>query len=114
MKQALIKEDIIALLESVDENGFSRGSIGQCVHSIIDVAERQVELLSSIAFDSAIADETRFSALQLFVSKMQESSKEDTLKLIDRYLEQFPGSEFKEEIGYMDSAIKETGWVSFY
>jgi len=114
MKQALGKEDVIALLESVDENGFSRGSIGQCVHSIIDVAERQVELLSSITFDQTIADETRFSALQLLACKMQQTSKDETLKLIRSYLEKFPNSEFGEQIKFMDSEITETGWIGFY
>jgi len=68
----------------------------------------------SVAFDPAIAYETRFSALQLLVCKMQQTSKDETLKLIRLHLEKFPESEFREQIEFMESAIKEAGWIGFY
>src|SRR5439155_18808955 len=86
MKRSLGREDVISLLESIDENGFSRGSIGQCVHPIIDVSEQRVALLTSVAFDGGISEETRFWAMLLLICEAQRISKEEALALIRRYL----------------------------
>jgi hypothetical protein len=115
MKQALEKEEFVTLLESVDEeNGFSRGSIGQCVHSIIDVAERKIELLSSVAFDPNIPEQIRFWAVQLLIFETQRISKEDAIAIIRRYLSAFPKTEFRGHFEAAISDIQEYGWIGFY
>jgi len=115
MKQALGKEEVIALLESIDvENGFSRGSIGQCVHSIIDVATRRTELLSSIALDPNIDEQIRFWAVHLLIFETQRISKEDAVATIRRYLSAFPQGEFRDALETAASDIQEHGWIGYY
>lgn len=115
MKKVLGKEEIVALLESIDlENGISRGSIGQCVHSIIDVAERRTELLSSVAFDQNLPEQIRYWAILLLIFETQRISKENAIEMIQRYLTAFPQSEFRTSLEAAAADIQEYGWIGLY
>ena len=44
-------DDVVLLLSEVDENGIGRGTIGQCIHVIIDIVRDRDLMLEQIAFD---------------------------------------------------------------
>ena len=114
MKEQFDRNDVISLLEAVDENGFERGSIGQCVHAIVDVVKGRDENLVSIAFDESIAEETRFSAILLLIYEKQFSSTSVCIRYIEDYLRKFPASIHKPELRELSHMIQQYGCVSFY
>jgi hypothetical protein len=113
MEHSLCKEDFITLLGCVHECGFSRGTIGQCVHVIIDVSKRRNELLKSIAFDSSIPDDTRHAALVLLVFHTGQS-KEAALEFVDEFIKTCPGANSAGDIDLMRQGVTENSWGDFH
>jgi hypothetical protein len=109
------RKEVESLLNLVDEEmGFSRGSIGQCVHALIDVIPGHYTILKSIAFDNTLDEKMRFNALILLVCCIQNHSPDQSIQLISSYLENFPGSSFADMLMEIRNTIKEFGYVSFY
>lgn len=114
MEEQFDRNDVISLLEAVDEYGFERGSIGQCIHAIVDVVKERDGILESIAFDVSIAEETRFSALLLLIYEKQFGSTSACISFIEDYLRKFPESVHKPELSELSHMIRQYGGVSFY
>ncbi len=59
------RDDVIKLLSFVDEDGFERGTVGQCVAAIISIVENNKAILDDIAKDKTLRRELRKSAITL-------------------------------------------------
>jgi len=103
--QLYSQEILVPLLRLVDENSFERGSVGQNVYAIIDIAVSNSSIkLSKIIKDETIESKTRTSALLIYCFIEQENA-ETLLKKID---DQDP--ELKEFATYLLDVLKREGF----
>jgi hypothetical protein len=103
-----------ALLNSVDERGFERGTIGQSAHAIIDIVADRDAILKEIAFDPRVPGEARISAFFLWAWYRQFESKGDVLRSIQRYLRRFPSTYAASVLHDLARTIREFGHFSMY
>lgn len=114
LKRRFARSDVEALLESVDDNGFERGTIGQAAHAIIhDVADRD-SILKAIAFDPVVADEIRVSALFLWASYRQSNHRREVLRAIPRYIKVFPETQSRSVLEELAQIIRQFGYFGMY
>lgn len=114
MRLAFGREEIVRLLGIVDEDGFSRGSIGQAVHSLVHQARNAVQLLQSIAFDSDLDEDIRCAAVFLYTFYTQDCSPEDCICVLEEFRAQLRNGVRQKVIGELIATLKEQGSVSFY
>ncbi len=108
------REEMLGLLEVVDEWGYERGTIGQCVHAIIDLVEDRTRILGSIAFDIDVEEEARAAALWLLIYYTQGDSPSEAISFIKQYIQKFPHDEHNTVLREMARIIEEHGSVAFY
>ncbi|MHB9131552.1 MAG: DUF4365 domain-containing protein [Armatimonadota bacterium] len=108
------RNDVLLLLESIDDYGIARGTVGQCVDAIIGIVNKHNEILESIVFDQKVIEEIRFAALLLLLSYIRPKTKIGYQQLIHRYLETYPDSDNKEILQMIIDNIKQEGGFSLY
>jgi len=114
ISQAIGREEVLALLECVDENGFNRGSLGQCAWSLVMAADRHIELLRSVVGDVSIPEPMRYSALWILIVEEQTKSSEAALALIAEYAGLFADSLHRGMLDEMAGSIREHRGVSLW
>lgn len=105
------RHEVIVLLRAVDEEGFQRGQIGECIHSLIDLVEHRDHILGFIVFDASVDEEIRNRALLLLI---YYESPEGALELINAYWRRFPGADRNGWLVEMKRMIEEHGDVWSY
>jgi hypothetical protein len=71
-RKFLSRDDVLTLLTAIDdETGFNRGSMGQCVQSIVLIMPQCINVLESIAGDILVPETQRFWAALLLVADLQ-------------------------------------------
>lgn len=66
---------MLPLIYQIDENGFSRGSVGQSVYAIVDLTvENNTRKLAEIIQDNNVEHEARTNALTLYCLIEQENA----------------------------------------
>ena len=108
------RQEVVILLESLDENGFSRGTIGQCAHAIIDILDERERILEGIAFDHEADAEVEFQALLLLCYYKQMESRESALAVIERYLDQLPAGTHSSLAVELLWTVRNFGGFSMY
>ena len=96
------------LLYFVDENGFYRGSLGQCVEAIISITPQKISFLKTISEDNSNDIKIRKSALMLYswyaqkdsISTLKDQAKND--------------SEISEFAQYLKSAFDDNGYIDIF
>lgn len=108
--------ELIKLIEVFKENSFSRGTLSQAAHSIIDWIENKNELLFNISFNSNFDSDIKFSSLMLllFYKNWEENSYSDSLKLLKEYKKTYPNSDDIEIIDSMIETILIDKYLDFY
>lgn len=115
IKERFGRKEVELLLELVDEeNGFSRGSIGEWIHAIIDIIPNRPNILKSIVFDNCTDEKIRYGSLILLIYYIQKDSPDKCIHLISNYLRKFPNSMYADALEETINIIKEYGCVSFY
>jgi hypothetical protein len=114
MRERLDRRDAITLLAAVDERGIDRGTIGQCVHAIINEMSNPGSIMESIIFDITLPEEQRHIALYLAIDYAQRVSRGRVLDLIRRVRRAFPESMWDAELLEVRRIIREHGGVSLY
>lgn len=107
LRELLGRDDVVAMLEAVDSYGFERGSLGWNVDVVIHQSVRREELLESVAFDAGLDDRTRVFALHLLAYYVQRHSRDACLVLLERYLAQFPETEWAEALETQQAILGE-------
>ena len=85
----LSRESILTLLSVVEEGGFERGTIGQCVASIVAVAPDRRDFLASIALDAEVQEPTRYWALLLLILYEQRRDREYCARIAEKAAQSF-------------------------
>lgn len=108
------KAIIIKLLGFVDDNGFSRGTIGQNVHALISANYKNENILHSIIIDKDVIESRRINALILY-SYILQTKAEGLLESIckDQTLIKNK-SELVLVAGKLLSNFEQYGFIGFY
>lgn len=107
--------EIVKLLSLVDESGFSRGSIGYEISTIISLIPDSEDLLEMIALNDSFTEQMRIDALFLFVYSEQFRSTQNCINLIDAYFEKYPhtGVDDKYLFSDMKTTLGEIGFLGY-
>jgi hypothetical protein len=114
MKERFDREDALTMLSAIDESGVDRGTIGQCVHALVDTMDHTLEVMESIAVDKGQEERIRHSAILFAVSAAQSQSAKIALAALDRIRPSIEDSELDAVIQWLDEGLREYGVVSLY
>ncbi len=113
MKERFDRKDALTLLSVIDESGIDRGTIGQCVHALVDTMSNTADIMESIAIDDSQDIRTRHSAILFAVSAAQSQGKENAIKLLKRIHPSIK-SDFSDVADWLEGSLREYGYVSLY
>jgi hypothetical protein len=114
MKERFDRRDALTLLSVIDDAGISRGTIGQCVHALIDTMESPPEVMESIAVDVSQEDNIRHSAILFAVIAAQSHSVETALTVIERVRQFLDDNELISVVDWLEQDLRQYGYVSLY
>lgn len=106
-------EELYKLLSHIDENGVSRGSIGQDIYPILDLIPEKYELLKKIILDEKVTDDIRSWAGVVAINDFQHYDLERAINFCDSMIDNFPNSENKEWFQNIKQGLEELGFVDF-
>ncbi len=113
LRRLTTRDDVLAIIGAIDENGIDRGQIGQCVHSIVDVVDDNVSKLTSIAGDVSVDDDSRYWAFILIIFVMQSVDLPKTIELTEQLRHNMP-SEHSVEVAMLCETLRIHGYISCY
>lgn len=114
MRECFDQRDALTLLSAIDGAGITRGTIGQCVHALVDTMADPAGVMESIATDSNQEERTRHSAILLATSAAQSQSGTAALAALARIRPLTNDSELCDVIDWLKDDIQKYGYVSFY
>ena len=114
MKERFDRRDALTMLSVIDDAGIDRGTIGQCVHTLIDTMVDTASVMESIATDASQDDRTRHSAILFAVSATQSISAQTSLAVLDRIRPSVKDDELNDVIDWLEGDIRQYGYVSLY
>ncbi|HEJ2898618.1 TPA: DUF4365 domain-containing protein [Pseudomonas aeruginosa] len=114
MRERLDRRDAITMLSAIDDSGVDRGTIGQCVHVLIDTMADTQGIMESIATDISQDERIRHSALLFAVSAAQVQSSASALALLDRLRHSIDDEELNSVVEWLEGDLRQFGYVSFY
>jgi hypothetical protein len=114
MKDAIGRDEMLVLLESIDDDGFQRGSVGQCVWCVVSVVRRRFELLRSILEDKNVPVDVRYSALWLLVAEIQDRSKDEAVGILQEFAPSFSDEMNQEMIQGMIASLRQGVGLSLW
>lgn len=108
VRQLFGLEDIQVLLESIDDNGIERGTIGQSVHAILMTIPGAAATLRAIALDTRSPREIRYHALIFALDAEQHiHGYKGCMNLINLYLKSEDEPPDKSLAEYLNKHIEE-------
>ncbi|WP_296217659.1 DUF4365 domain-containing protein [Pseudomonas sp. UBA2684] len=114
MRERFDRRDALTMLSAIDDAGVDRGTIGQCVHVLIDTMEDTQGVMESIAIDTSQDERIRHSALLFAVSAAQALSAASALALLDRVRHSIDDEELNSVVEWLEGDLRQFGYVSFY
>ena len=102
------------MLSAIDDAGIERGTIGQCVHALVETMSDTPGIMESIAVDQSHDERTRHSAILFAASAAQLRSAEYALDLLDRIATTVQDEELAEVVSWLAQELRQFGHVSFY
>lgn len=114
MRERFDRRDALTLLSVIDDAGIGRGTIGQCVHALVDTLADTSGVMESIAIDTSQDDRIRHSAIIFAVSAAQSHSVPTALAVLDRIRPSINEDELSAVLDWLEEDLQEYGYVAFY
>lgn len=114
MSERFDRRDALTLLSVVDDAGIDRGTIGQCVHALVDAMADTLGVMESIAIDADQVDRIRHSAILFAASSAQDRSASEAIALLGRIRPSVNDPELIAVIDWLEGDFRQHGYVSFY
>lgn len=105
--------EIFKLISHIDENGVSRGSIGQSIYPILNLVSGKYEFLKKIILDKTTKDEVRSWAGVIVINDFQYQDIEKAIYFCDSMIDNFPNSIYVEWFQSIKQTLLESGYVDF-
>jgi len=114
MRERFDREDALAMLSAIDDAGIGRGTMGQCVHTLVDTMANPAAVMESIAVDVSQTERVRHSAILFTASAAQSISVEVALAALGRIAPNIQDSEMLDVVRWLEGDLRQYGRVSFY
>lgn len=114
MKERFDRRDALTLLSVIDDAGIDRGTIGHCVHALVDTMEDTPGVMESIAIDPSQSDHVRHSAILFAVSSAQTLSASAALAILDRIRPSTDDGDLSAVLDWLEGDLRRYGYVAFY
>jgi len=114
MTERFDRRDALTLLSAIDDAGVDRGTIGQCVHALIDTMADTASVMESIAIDPSQDERTRHNAILFSITAAQSHSIPSALALLNRLRTSISDDEFSALIDWLEGDLREYGYVTLY
>ncbi len=114
MKERFDRRDAVTLLSVIDDAGVDRGTIGQCVHTLVDTMAATYEVMESIAKDDTQTERIRHSSILFAVSSAQSKSAATALEVLSRIRASIDDVELSAVLEWLEGDVRQYGYVSFY
>jgi hypothetical protein len=113
IKTTFGQSEIFKLLAHIDENGVSRGSIGQDIYPILDLIPSKYDYIKKIILDKTTSDEVRSWAGVIVVNDFQYQDVQRAIYFCDSIIDNFPDSDNREWFQNIKQTLIEFGFVDF-
>lgn len=107
------REEVLKIIGFVDEHGFSAGSIGYVVSTIVFAVNDAQVVLEELAFDTCLSEDHRQNAMFLLIHYAHSHSVEFCIDAIDRYVAGFSGAEDCELFISMKDVLEKEGFLGY-
>lgn len=108
------RRDALTLLSIIDDAGIDRGTMGQCVHALVDLISDAAQLMASIAADHTQTKRVRHSAILLAASEMQQTSSEEAITALECLRPTLEDEELVDTLNWLQYELRQYGIVTFY
>lgn len=105
--------EVQKLLVHIDENGISRGSMGQNIDPLLDLVPLKYEYLKNVILNKNTDETVRFWAAIIAINDFQFTNTEKAINFADSMISNFPFSENKERFEAIKSTLEEFGHIGF-
>jgi hypothetical protein len=109
LKRMLSRDLILTLLGAIDEGGFERGRIGQCVDAVVALAPKRRASLESIVLDADVPENTRYWALLLLILYEQHRERDYCVTITESAVQGFSDDDNKERLRGLIEILKTPG-----
>jgi hypothetical protein len=114
LRRMLLRDSVLTIVSVIDGGGgIGRGTIGQCVRSIVALAPDRRQSLESIAFDPNVEQKSRYWALILLVAYEQRRHFDYTIGILEKALGVFSDDEDQECLHGLYEGLKKDGFIDF-
>lgn len=107
------REEVLKLISLVDPHGFSVGSIGYTVSTLVFMVHDAQSVLKDIAFDDCIPEEQRGHAMFLLMHYAQFHSVEFCIEAVARFTTRYPESDDCELFKAMKETLEKEGFLGY-
>lgn len=114
MGERFDRRDALTMLSTIDDAGIQRGTIGQCVHTLVDTIADREETMESIAIDKGQCERIRHSAILFAVDAAQSRSVEHAIGLLDRIAQAIHEEDLADVVSWLKHELLKSGFVSLY
>jgi hypothetical protein len=109
LKRALTGDTVLTLLGAIDQGGVERGTIGQCVASIVDLAQDRRASLEAIALDVMVPEDVRYWALLLLIIYEQRLHRGYCISVAEKAAPSFTDEDHQERLRGLLETLKTPG-----
>ncbi len=114
MRERFDRRDALTMLSVIDDAGIQRGTIGQCVHALVDTLADTETIMESIAIDQSQNERIRHGAILFAVDAAQSKSAELALRLLDRIAPTTQDEDLVDVVSWLKQDLRKSGFVSLY
>jgi hypothetical protein len=107
------REEVLKSIGFVDELGFTAGSMGYIVSTIVFAVNDVQAILEDVAFDTSLSEKQRENAMFLLIHYAQFHSVEFCVDAIDRYVAAFQEAEDCELFISMKKSLNSDGFLGY-
>jgi len=113
LKRMLSRDLVLTLVSAIeDEGGIGRGTIGQCVHSIVALTPNRRTSLESIILDGSVPERLRYWVLILLVEYEQYRDVGYCIAITRRVAGSFSEDD-QDRLSGLEEALRKHGYVDF-
>ena len=109
LKRTLTRDSVLTLLGAIDDGGIERGTVGQCVASILDLAPDRRASLDSIALDVSVPEDVRHWALLMLIDYEQRRHRDYCITITEKAAPSFTDEDHQERLRGLLETLKTPG-----
>ena len=114
IKNIFKEKELEILLNNIDEGGIARGTIGQDIHSLINIIPDRIELMKKIILNNKTPDQSRSYAGLLLINEFQNYDLERAKNFAQSMMSNFPKSENYRQFEMIKEMLENDEYINLY